>query len=78
MFRELFRNKERYATIPSQKAKQEIPEGIMQKCPSCGTITTSKELEKNLKVCKSVQLSLSLSAFERIEMLVDKGRIFRI
>lgn len=76
MFRELFRNKKRYATIPSQKAKQEIPEGIMQKCPSCGTITTSKELEKSLKVCKSCNYHYHLSAFERIEMLVDKGRFF--
>lgn len=76
MFRELFRNKKKYATIPSQKAKQEIPEGIMQKCPSCGTITTSKELEKSLKVCKSCNYHYHLSAFERIEMLVDKGRFF--
>lgn len=76
MFKDLFRNKRKYATIPSQKAKQEIPEGIMQKCPSCGTITTSKEIEKNLKVCKSCGYHYTMTAFERIESLVDKGRFF--
>lgn len=76
MFKDLFRNKRKYATIPSQKAKQEIPEGIIEKCPNCGTITTAKELEKNLKVCKSCNYHYTLSAYERIDMLVDKGRFF--
>lgn len=76
MFKDLFRNKRKYATIPSQKAKQEIPEGIMQKCPSCGAITTSKEIEKNLKVCKSCGYHYTMTALERIESLVDKGRFF--
>lgn len=76
MFKDLFRNKRKYATIPSKKAKQEIPEGIMQKCPNCGTITTAKEFEKNLKVCKSCNYHDTMSSYERIESLVDKGRFF--
>ena len=76
MFKDLFRNKRKYATIPSKKAKQEIPEGIMQKCPSCGTIMIAKEIEKNLKVCKSCGFHYAMSATERIESLVDKGRFF--
>lgn len=76
MFKDLFRNKRKYATIPSKKAKQEIPEGIMQKCPSCGTIMIAKEIEKNLKVCRSCGFHYAMSAPERIESLVDKGRFF--
>nr|WP_232345483.1 acetyl-CoA carboxylase, carboxyltransferase subunit beta [Paenactinomyces guangxiensis] len=72
----MFRKQRKYATIPSEQAKKEIPEGIMQKCPRCGTIMITKELEKNLKVCKSCGYHYSLSAPERIQSLVDEGRFF--
>lgn len=48
----------------------------MQKCPRCGTILITKELEKNLKVCKSCQYHFSMSAPDRIQSLVDDGRFF--
>ncbi|SFI82581.1 acetyl-CoA carboxylase, carboxyltransferase subunit beta [Thermoflavimicrobium dichotomicum] len=76
MFKELFRKQRKYATIPSEQAKKEIPEGIMQKCPSCGTILIAKELEKNLKVCKSCGYHFPMSAPERIGSIVDVGRFF--
>ena len=31
--------------------KQDVPEGIMTKCPYCKKIMYTKELIKNLKVC---------------------------
>lgn len=74
MLRDLFRKQRKYATIPSTKAKQDIPEGIMQKCPKCGVITTTKELESNLKVCPSCQFHNSMTAPERIQSLVDDGK----
>ncbi|SFG15082.1 acetyl-CoA carboxylase carboxyltransferase subunit alpha [Planifilum fulgidum] len=76
MLKDFFRKQRRYATIPSQDVKREIPEGIMQKCPRCGTISYAKELEKNLKVCKSCSYHFSLSAPERIAVTVDEGRFF--
>lgn len=76
VFKDLFRKQKRYATIPSERAKKEIPEGIMQKCPKCGHIAIAKELEKNLKVCKNCDHHFSLSAPERIRMIVDEGRFF--
>ncbi|OYD08406.1 acetyl-CoA carboxylase, carboxyltransferase subunit beta [Paludifilum halophilum] len=76
MLKDLFKKQKKYATIPSEQAKREIPEGIMQKCPRCGTIGFSKELEKNLKVCKSCGYHFSLSAPERIQLTVDEGRFF--
>lgn len=76
LLKDIFRKQRRYATIPSPDAKREIPEGIMQKCPRCGTISYAKELEKNLKVCKSCGYHFSLSAPERIAVTVDEGRFF--
>lgn len=45
----------------------------MNKCPHCGTIHYSKDLEKNLRVCKGCQHHYSLSAPERIASLLDDG-----
>jgi acetyl-CoA carboxylase carboxyl transferase subunit beta len=76
LFKDLFRKQRRYATIPSEKAKKEVPEGVIEKCPSCGTILIAKELEKNLKVCKSCSYHFAMSAPERIQSIVDVGRFF--
>ncbi|MDR6226625.1 acetyl-CoA carboxylase, carboxyltransferase subunit beta [Desmospora profundinema] len=76
MFKDLFRKQKKYATIPSEQAKRDIPEGIMQKCPRCGSIGFTKELEKNWKVCKNCDYHHPLSARERIEITVDEGRFF--
>lgn len=73
MLRDLFRKQKKYATIPSEQVKKEIPEGIMQKCPKCRTILITKELEKNLKVCKACGYHFPMTAWERIESLVDSG-----
>ncbi|MDF2659633.1 MAG: subunit beta of acetyl-CoA carboxylase [Paenibacillus sp.] len=74
--KDFFQKKRKYATIPSEQSKREIPEGIMSKCPKCGTIQYSKELGKNLKVCTSCDYHNKLSAFERIEITMDDGRFF--
>ncbi|MGG1514524.1 acetyl-CoA carboxylase, carboxyltransferase subunit beta [Paenibacillus oryzisoli] len=72
MLKDLFQ-KRKYATIPSERTKREIPEGLMNKCPKCGTIQTSKELEKNLKVCTACGYHYRLSASERIQITLDEG-----
>ena len=74
--KDLFQKKRKYATIPSQKAKRDIPEGLMTKCVRCGTILVSKELEKNLKVCSSCGYHFKLNAWERIRITMDDGRLF--
>ncbi|HWO55705.1 acetyl-CoA carboxylase, carboxyltransferase subunit beta [Paenibacillus sp. FSL M7-1455] len=85
MFKDLFQKKRKYATIPSdrvgrggepgesERPRREVPEGLMNKCPKCGTIQYSKELEKNLKVCPSCGYHMRLNAMERIHMLLDEG-----
>jgi len=47
----------------------------MSKCPKCGNIQFSKEVEKNLKVCPSCGHHFRLNAWERIGMLLDEGRL---
>lgn len=78
MFKDLFQKK-KYAVIPSERVnadrpKREIPEGLMNKCPKCGAIQFSKELEKNLKVCPACGHHFRLNAMERIAMIVDEGK----
>lgn len=73
MLKELFRKQKKYATIPSEKLRNEIPEGIVTKCPKCNSVIITKELEANQKVCKSCQHHFSLSAPERIALLLDEG-----
>ncbi|WP_202080762.1 acetyl-CoA carboxylase, carboxyltransferase subunit beta [Caldalkalibacillus salinus] len=75
MLKDLFNKKQKrkYATIPSEQAKKDIPEGLMVKCKQCGTILYKKELEKNLKVCANCGYHFPLTAGERIQMIVDEG-----
>ncbi|GHH97277.1 acetyl-CoA carboxylase, carboxyltransferase subunit beta [Neobacillus kokaensis] len=65
--------KKKYATIPTEAAKQDVPEGIMTKCPSCKKIMYTKELLKNHKVCLHCQHHFQMNAGERIESFIDEG-----
>lgn len=53
--------------------KRNIPEGLWTKCPECGEIIYNKALEENLKVCPKCQYHFTLSAQERIQLLMDNG-----
>lgn len=73
MFTKQKPKKIKYATIPSEAAKQDVPEGIMQKCPKCKKIMYKKELKKNLQVCLGCGYHYQMTAYERIESLLDEG-----
>lgn len=77
MLKDLFTNtktkKKKYATIPSNTLKQDVPEGILSKCPSCKKIMYSKDLAKNLKVCTNCGHHFPMNAFERLESFLDEG-----
>ncbi len=86
MFKDFFQKK-KYAVVPTQtnsganaaeRPKREIPEGLMNRCPKCGNIQFSKELEKNLKVCSTCGHHFRLNAWERIAMTLDDGRLEEI
>lgn len=65
--------KKKYATIPSEAAKQDVPEGIMTKCPECKKIMYTKELMKNMKVCINCGHHHPMNAADRFESFLDKG-----
>ncbi|WP_226673325.1 acetyl-CoA carboxylase, carboxyltransferase subunit beta [Rossellomorea aquimaris] len=75
MLKELFNKskKKKYATIPSEAAKHDVPEGIMTKCPDCKKIMYTKELQKNLKVCIHCGYHHSMSSPERVDSFIDEG-----
>jgi acetyl-CoA carboxylase carboxyl transferase subunit beta len=74
MIRDLFsKKKKKYATIPSEQAKQEVPEGLMTKCPSCKSIMYIKELRKNKMVCDQCEYHHRLTSSERIGQILDEG-----
>ncbi|MDQ0255043.1 acetyl-CoA carboxylase carboxyl transferase subunit beta [Evansella vedderi] len=73
MIRDLFSKKKKYATIPTEQAKQEVPEGLMTKCPKCKTIMYTKELKKINMVCERCQHHFNVSAYERIDLTLDEG-----
>jgi acetyl-CoA carboxylase carboxyl transferase subunit beta len=50
-----------------------IPEGLMTKCPRCGTLLVTKDWERDLKVCSQCGYHARLSAQERIALLLDPG-----
>lgn len=67
------KSKKKYATIPSERTKQEVPEGIMTKCPNCKKIMYTKELAKNLKVCLHCHHHYPMNSRERIDSFIDEG-----
>ncbi len=53
--------------------KKEIPRGLWTKCPECGQLLYNKTLSDNFKVCQKCDHHFRLSAYERIESLLDAG-----
>ena len=51
--------------------KKDIPEGIWSKCPDCESPNYTKELKNNANVCPHCGYHFSLTAQERIELLMD-------
>ncbi len=48
-----------------------VPEGMWQKCPGCGELVYSEDLEENLSVCPKCGYHVRIGARERIEMVLD-------
>jgi ribosomal protein S27AE len=68
-----FRRKGNAAGKAARKHLDALPDGLWTKCPKCGEILFSKELEKNLKVCNKCGYHFKLEAVERLAITVDEG-----
>src|SRR6516164_4058292 len=59
-------------TSSNPPAKPGLPSGnLVVKCTKCREILIAREWEKNLKVCTRCNFHFRLTAYERIELLVD-------
>lgn len=65
--------KKKYATIPSNISRTDVPEGIMTKCPECKHIGLTKDVSNNKKVCPACQHHYKMTAFERVAIFFDEG-----
>lgn len=55
----------------STPSMRKVPENIAIKCPECKEIIFEREYRQSYKVCPKCQYHFRLSAYERIELLVD-------
>jgi acetyl-CoA carboxylase carboxyl transferase subunit beta len=56
-----------------ERGDQTIPEDLWVKCPKCGELIYSKELERNAHVCPKCNHHFRLRARQRIRLLADPG-----
>jgi acetyl-CoA carboxylase carboxyl transferase subunit beta len=52
--------------------KREFPEGLWQKCPSCGEMIHNLELVQNFRVCPKCDHHFTVTAKERISYILDE------
>ncbi len=59
--------------ISPDSQKKDLPDGLWEKCPSCGEIIHKKQLENNLWTCMKCNYHFRIGSGEYIEILLDKG-----
>ncbi|MDX1711063.1 MAG: acetyl-CoA carboxylase, carboxyltransferase subunit beta [Rhodovibrionaceae bacterium] len=58
--------------------KQDVPENLWDKCPSCSQMIFHRELEANYNVCPHCSHHLRIDAKKRLELIFDEGKYTRI
>ncbi len=54
------------------RGKKAVPEGLWRKCPECGAVLYSAEIEGNKQVCPKCQYHMRIGARKRLDMFLDK------
>lgn len=57
----------------SDSSKSVIPEGLWQKCSHCGATLYTTEMTQNFRVCPKCSHHESLTARERLDLLLDEN-----
>lgn len=68
----LFPRKPKYTVVKVSK-KRDIPDGLWTRCEECNELIYNKKLDENLKICPKCNYHFTLSASERIKLLIDEG-----
>ncbi len=58
--------------------KRGVPEGLWEKCDSCGTALYAAELDEHLHVCPKCSHHMPIGARERLVAFLDDGEVFEI
>jgi acetyl-CoA carboxylase carboxyl transferase subunit beta len=58
--------------------KKDVPDGLWEKCPSCGEILYRKELGKQLSICQKCRFHFRINASDYIDILTDGGTFLEI
>jgi len=64
---------EDFAQEPVVTSKKELPDGLWVKCPKCGEVLFTKNLEENVRVCTTCEYHFRISARARLGLLVDEN-----
>jgi acetyl-CoA carboxylase carboxyl transferase subunit beta len=59
--------------ISPDSQKKDLPDGLWEKCPSCGEIIHKKQLESNLWTCLKCEHHFRIGSEEYIQILLDKS-----
>lgn len=52
--------------------KPYVPDEMWEKCPECGTLLLTTDIEENLRVCSKCNHHFRLNARQRVDMIADK------
>ncbi len=69
---QLFPRKPKYTIVKVAK-KSNIPDDLWSKCEDCGDLVYNKKLDENQKVCPKCNFHFSMTAPERVKLLIDEG-----
>ena len=59
-------------------SKRKVPEGLWDKCPSCGAVLYRSDLERNLQVCPKCNHHMRIGARVRLLALLDENSVEEI
>ena len=59
-------------------SRRKVPEGLWDKCPSCGAVLYRSDLERNLQVCPKCNHHMRIGARVRLLALLDEGSVEEI
>lgn len=58
---------------PVMIKKKELPDGLWVKCPKCGEVLFTKNLDENARVCTACEYHFRITARARLGLLVDEN-----
>ncbi|MCP4706522.1 MAG: acetyl-CoA carboxylase carboxyltransferase subunit beta [candidate division Zixibacteria bacterium] len=59
----------------ANQTKKEMPDGLWSKCPECGEIVYTKQLEENYWVCPNCSYHFRISSKKYIKIILDDGKL---